>query len=269
MRSRDGRTVQAHIVNYDFEYGLLQPGVADDDGDPNARIPFLDTTEFQVKKILELDDPSVFARPALSFFGTYFSGEEWSLVVSLNGQEVATLSASELEAAAGGWVTVPVPPDLLNSHNEVTMRAIGSPNDGPYRFDLSIDTDAKGGRSFVSSDGGQTWTSDDLSPFDPDDQPGEYLIRLIEPRDEQERVPVETLLASVTVNPTEPITLTFRDLPEGELEAVGLSPEHAPQRLEVQKDGDAALVTVPPTRIWELVVVSADPQVIEALAGHA
>jgi len=265
MRSGDGRALQAHIVNYDFEYGRLWPGVADDDGGREARIPFVDT-ELRARKILELDDPSLFTHPTVTFSGSASYGENYSLVISLNGQEVATLPASECKI--GGWIGVPVEPGLLKRHNEVIIRAIGSPNADPDYFNLGIDTGAEGGKSFASEDGGQTWSSEDLSPFDEGDQRGEYMIRLAEQRDEQERIPVQKLLDSVTVNPTEAVSLTVRDLPEGELQAVGLSPEHAPERLEVRREGDAAVVTVPPTRIWELVVVSADAEVIEGLIGN-
>lgn len=265
MRSGDGRTLQAHVVNYDFDYAPLRPGVADDDGEREARMPFTNTVD-QAKKILELDDTSVFARPAVIFSGNSTSRENYSLVVSLNGQDVATLTAAEL--SVGGWISVPVEPGLVKKRNEVIIRAIGSPNAHPDYFNLAIDTDAESGRSFSSSDGGQTWTSDDLSPWDDGEQPGEYLIWLSEERDKTERIPVEKLLASVTANPTEAITLTVRDLPEGELRAVGLSPEHAPQRLEVQREGEAATIVVPPTRIWEVVVVSADAEVIEGLGGN-
>ncbi|HUS80878.1 MAG TPA: hypothetical protein VM283_06390, partial [Armatimonadota bacterium] len=262
MRSGDGRTLQAHVVNYDFDYRDLWPAVRDDDGSGEARMPFTNTVD-QAKKLL-VADPDQFTEPAISFAGNSPSGENYSLVVSVNGEEIATLPAADL--LTGGWISVPFDRALLRPSNEVVIRAIGSPNAHPDYFNLRIDTGAPGGRSFASHDGGQTWSSADLSPWDGDDQPGEYLIRLTQQRDPTQRIPVEKLLASYTVNPTPAVTLTVRDLP-GELRAVAIAPDHEPIALEVTRNDDMAQVTIPPTRIGNIVVISRDGGLMDALAG--
>lgn len=261
MRSVDGRTLQAHLINYDFDYEELWPGVRDDDGHHEARMPFTRTVD-RAEKILIVDDPAQLTHPAVSFSGDSPSRENYSLVVSVNGTDIATLPAEQF--VGGGWHSVPFDRALLKATNEVVIRAIGSPNAHPDYFNLRIDTDAPGGRSLASDDEGQTWSAD-LSPWDRGEQAGEYLIRITQERDEGERISVERLMASYTVNPTPPLTLTVRDLP-GDLRAVAISADHEPLSLEVSREGDVATVTVPPTRIGNIVVVTSDGALAEGLA---
>ena len=72
-------------------------------------------------------------------------------------------------------------------------------------------------------------------------------------------------MASCTVNPTPPVTLTVRDVP-GDLRAVAISADHEPLALEVVREGDAATVTIPPTRIGNIVVISSNAELMAGLA---
>lgn len=157
-----------------FERGLV---VVYPDPTPRreARTFFADTA-WRAKKVLRVKKDEDLRAPGpvtLQFQGST-SGEKFQLVVSVNGTEVATFPAARLREAQ--WHEVTFDRALLRRENEVVFRVVGTPNYHPDYFNLTILT-GPGGNSFWSSDGGQTYQQDDLSP-DEGEQRGEYQVRL-------------------------------------------------------------------------------------------
>ena len=169
------RTV--HLLNYDFTYDKPAGVISDDDQSSEAR-SYLSDTNWRLRKILNVPDPTVLAHPSLEIVGSVATAKSlFKLVVSLNGADIATLPADQLH----GMLSVPVPPErLVKGDNEVALRVEGQPNSMSEWYQVMIDEDGKTGRSFFSQDAGKTWSKDDLSE-DRQEQRGEFMIRLTDP----------------------------------------------------------------------------------------
>lgn len=175
--SQPGRKLrEVHLLNYDFTYDAPGNRVADDDGSGEAR-SYLSALNWRMKKILTVPDPAKFEKPALNILGSLASRNQLiSLVVSVNGKDVATVAARDIS----GQLAIPLAQaDLRAGDNEIILRVEGQPNTQSEWYQVSIDTDATTRRSFFSQDAGNTWRQDDLSE-DRGNQTGEFLIRLVD-----------------------------------------------------------------------------------------
>src|SRR5207247_1686451 len=109
----------------------------------------------QVKKVFQLDSADL-ESAELFLFGT-------AKTVTVNGKAVAEVKRLE----STGWSRVKIPVELLRAGaNEVVLKDGGQ---------LLLEP-GKPGRSFKTSDGGQTWSHRQLGRDN--DQAGEYLLRL-------------------------------------------------------------------------------------------
>jgi len=175
--SQPGRKLrEVHLLNYDFTYDAPGNRITDDDGSAEAR-SYLSDLNWRMKKILTVPDPAKFEKPAINLLGSLASRDQLiSLVVSVNGKDVATVAAKDIS----GQLSIPLAKtDLRTGDNEVIVRVEGQPNTMSEWYQVSIDTNATSQRSFFSQDGGQTWRQDDLSE-DRGNQTGEFLIRLVD-----------------------------------------------------------------------------------------
>ena len=254
---------EIHLVNYNFKYTPLRPTAADDDGTQEARTPFV-STNLRAKRLLNIPDPTMFRRPVLRLNGASVSEKGYELVIALNGKDVARFSAAELKSP--GWHDVLIQRMALRKgNNEVILRAEGTPNSHPDYFNLAIDRDSFANRSFWSVDNGRTWSSDDLSSFDPGAQHGEYMIRVCEWRDVTQPWPAEQVLDSVKVAAAKDVAVSLKARSGASMYCALLSPDHEPVRLECESVGDRIKVVVPRVGIYEILAISANRKTIDAL----
>ncbi len=209
LRSADGTARTVHLVNSDFVYELPPSSdIRDDDGSAEVRTFFADT-RWRARKILLLDDPALAAGMGLKFFGRTcgIATDGFSMVVSLNGQDIATLRGSELNQA--GWFSVPVPEGLIARENEVVFRATGRPNGHPDWFALGVDTHAQTRRSSWSTDDGATYSDADLGQ-DPGEQTGEFTVRFGYAEDPNAVATPEDFMGRLQVRPATNVDVVVR-----------------------------------------------------------
>ncbi len=253
LRSADGSARSIHLVNSDFAYDLPDsPDLRDDDNEPDARTPFVSTT-YRARKDVLVPDPEAIADPAVRFFGNSLgiTTDAFSMVVALNGQDIATFRGTELTSAA--WHQVPIPAGLLRERNEIVLRATGAPNGHPDWFQLQIDGDATTGRSWWSSDDGQTWTQDDLSP-DGGVQTGEFLVRIGPAADPDAVARPEDFIGGLHVRPARDVDVILRI--EGAAPVARLiSPDAPEQEIAPTTANGVATYRVPEVAIYSVLVV--------------
>jgi hypothetical protein len=253
LRTRDGKTLSVHLVNSDFAYED-QPSsdIRDDHGMPTART-FFARPEARARKTLLVPDPAQARGFVLRFFGNscWAATDSFSVVVSLNGQDLKTYKGSELRNA--GWYEVPIPDRLLKERNEATFRALGKPNGHPDWFALKIDTEAATRRSSWSEDDGRTWTEVDLSP-DPGAQTGEYLVRFGPPTDPEAVAKPEDFIGKLHVRPARAVEVVLKTAgtaPAGKL----VSPEAPDRTVTPTIAGGVAKYRIPEVHIYSVLVL--------------
>ena len=179
MESASGLRM-VHLLNYDFRYKVERRGLwLSDDGSAEARM-FFGGEPVVVRKRITIPRPDEVNDPVIEIYA--FATPEATdagLAVTLNGEDVGTIPAERMRPA--GWVEWPVPREMLREENVIEIRGVGE-LDGQQRWlQISIDTSTNEGRSAFSTDGGATFSSDDLST-DRAAQTGEYLIRIRDAR---------------------------------------------------------------------------------------
>ncbi|NLB95618.1 MAG: hypothetical protein GX785_07900 [Armatimonadetes bacterium] len=254
LRSRDGKSLTAHLVNSDFSYTLPPTGdIQDDDGLPEART-FLSTPAARIRKVLRVPEPAKARDLYLKFVSATcgVATDAFSLVVTFNGQEIATIPGSWLNDGPGEGI--PVPPGLIREENEVVFRVTGRPNSHPDWVAFHVDTNATSRRSWWSGDGGKSWTQEDLSP-DPGTQQGEVMVRL-GPRDDPERVATpEEFEGRLRVNPARDIDLYLNAGARPPV-AVFRTPEGVERRITPRVRGGMAIYRVPEVPIYGLLILN-------------
>jgi hypothetical protein len=253
LRQAGDRALTVHLTNSDFQYDAPPSAdVGDDDGLPEART-FLADTRWRVRKVLEPPDLAVAAGYDLKFLSATcgLATDAISLVVSLNGQDIAAFRGSQLNES--GWKQVAVPAGLLRTSNEVVFRAEGKPNGHPDWVAFRLDTTAATRRSSWSEDGGQTWTEADLSP-DAGTQQGEVVVRL-GPHEDPDRVAkVADFVGRLRVQPARDIEVAVQvdgPAPVGRL----LSPEGPEQAVTPTQQGNVATYRVSRVDIYAVLVL--------------
>ncbi len=251
LRSADGEGLQAHLLNYDFRYDHPPTGeIADDNGVGHART-YLADTAWRARKILIVDDPAAIAEPVVRFFGNS-PGTDFELVVSLNGKDLGSFPGTALRSNT--WHEIDAAGALKAGENIVEYRVTGDPNSNPDYFNLRLDTDAHTGRSSWSTDGGASFTTEDLSP-DRGEQTGEYLVRIMDRKQFRDTFTPEDFAGKLAVVPAEDVRVTVPARPGG-WSATCLSPDHDPIALQpVTTDADSQVFVVPSVHIYELLLL--------------
>jgi len=257
------RTV--HLVNYDFRYEVEYQGLwFSDDGSAEARM-FFGGEPVVVRKRIDIPEPEKVVDPAVEVYGFATADAEGTLVVSLNGRDVAAIDAEQMRRS--GWATAEIPREALSGENVIEIRAEGELDGLDKWLQISIDTDTNEGASSFSTDGGATFSGDDLST-DLAAQTGEYMIRirdrgpgvldhdpdnlLANPGFEQTHVPhAETTL---TIEPARDMVV---ELPGDEPRlCLAVSPDHEPRWLEGTAGDGVVRVTVPRVDIYTMLVMA-------------
>lgn len=263
-----------HLVNYDFRYEVAQPGLyASDDGSAEARVYF-SGRPVVLRKRLAVPRPGEVHDPVLQVQVTTTADCDAELVLTLNGQPAGRLPM----AGARGWQELPIDRARLRPENVIEVRAEGALDLNRW-CQIGIDTDAAGGGSEFSEDGGATFTADDLSP-DLKPQRGEFLIRIVDRRpdgapDEPGNLVVNGGFDAVRV-PHSETRLTIhpaRDLQVVVSEprptpALLLAPDHAPQWLTgAAREGETSY-TVPSLLVHGIVLRHPDRAVLAPYAAR-
>ena len=163
--------------------------VRDDDGTKEDQRGHVSNPQTYLKKVLAVEHGPEEIRSARVMYlmkinpyhvgtrqlrGGPAEGVEWNnLIIRVNDQEV--LRESMIAHATAGWHEVEVPPDALRlGDNDVTF---GMDKAGGY-FYMAVDSSSPLGRSAVSTDGGRTFQSGNVSPGAKAAVPGEFMVRL-------------------------------------------------------------------------------------------
>jgi len=244
----------AHVTNSDFTYDLPPTGdVQDDDGASEART-YLASTTSRVRKVLLTPDPARLAGQSLKFMAATCGAatDAFSLVVSLNGQDIRTFKGSELNEAT--WFEAPVPPGLLRPENEIIFRVEGKPSGHPDWVALRIDTNATSRRSWWSNDSGNTWTQDDLG-LDPGAQRGEVLVRLGPAEDPNKVAQPADFMGKLHVHPARDVVVLLQTRARPPV-ATWETPEGVSQKITPQMQGGLAAYRVPEVAIYGMLTLA-------------
>ncbi len=252
-----------HLVNYGLEYEVANPGLyTTDDGTPEARV-FFGGEGRVVRKRITIGDLDEVADPVLQVHGFGIGEADAALAVTINGQPAARIAHADF--AQRSWHEVPIPRDLLTDDNTIEIRAEGELDGVAAWIQIDIDTDTNEGGSSLSSDGGNTFSADDLSP-DLKDQTGEYMIRIKDRSPGQfdedpanlvqnpgfEQVVVPHSETQITVPPAE----GFSVLLDGEAQTcLAISPDGPPQWVEPMVVGKAARYTAPTFSYYSILLL--------------
>ncbi|MEN6643060.1 MAG: alpha-amylase family protein [Armatimonadia bacterium] len=252
LRSADGKSRSVHLVNSDVTYDLPpSPDLRDDDATPEART-YLAETQTWARKRLLVPDLAAVKGYSLKFFGATCGAatDAFSLVVSLNGQDLKTFRGSTLNES--GWFEVPVPEGLLKPVNEIIFRATGQPSMHPDWFAIKLDTNATTTRSSWSTDGGKTWSEKDLSP-DPGIQTGEYMVRFGPTSDPAAVAKPEDFMGKLKVTPARKVRV--RVLSENAESGRLISPDGTEQTIQPRREGKVAVYEVPEVYVYSVLLL--------------
>lgn len=252
-----------HLVNYDFRYEVERPGVyATDQGNWGARV-FFAGQPVAIRKVLRLPDPSRVNEPVLMLMASATAGCQADLVVTINDQPAGRLSAQGGQRQ--GWHELPLTRALLAPEMRIDIRAEG-PLDLNHWWQIGIDTSVKGGGSWFSTDGGRTFSADDLSP-DLKAQRGEYLIRVRDKAPEGSPTEPGNLVANpgfehvrvphsetrLTVVPAKHVAVRVAGPPR---ECLAMAPDRPPEWLTGRADGAETIYSVPQVEIASTLVLA-------------
>jgi hypothetical protein len=251
LRTRDGKTITLHLVNSDFVYPSND--IRDDNGNDSGRTYFAQNNT-RAKKVLLAPDLAAAKGYGLKFLGATSgaANDNFTLVVSFNGQDIATLKGSKLNAMA--WYEVPIPDGLLKNTNEAVFRAGAEANMHPNWFAIRVDSTVPSQRSWWSADEGKTWTQDDLGP-DPGKQTGEYMVRLGPPTDPNAVAKPEDFMGKLQVRPAQGIEVrinTGGKALTGQLVSADGLPE---RKVKPRLDGKFAVYPVDRVDIYSVLVL--------------
>ncbi len=269
---RDLQTV--HLVNYDFRYEVTQEGLyASDDGSGEART-FFGAPGVVVRKRIHVAKPEHVAQPVVQVYGFSTADCAAELVVSINGRRAAAIPPENSHSR--GWLTAPIPRQVLRQDNVIEIRAEGEVDGQQKWIQIDIDTDTNEGNSSFSTDGGRTFSTDDLSP-DLKAQTGEYMVRLVDQapgevdRDPTnpvrnpgfERVHVPHSETKLTVAPAENVRVQLAGTQPRP--GLAISPDGPPQWVTGQARGNQVAYTVPRVEIYTILVLAPSREALEPL----
>ena len=237
LRAKDGG-LAVHLVNYDFTY--RNKGRAADRGlEAWERSADLSAENIIARKRLMVDDPGAFVSPALLIAGRARSRGQWKLAATLNGTEVAQLGPGEIGNLGAGWTRIGMDRGLLKKgENTVELRCVGK-MDARHCFSLALNVLPKSANSTLSTDGGKTFSGEDISPSEEGAQTGEYAIGIGDAALTAEANPVSDLQVSLGACAAKTAAL--------------LVPGKPPETLEVRSVNGNAVVTVPKLDVYAVI----------------
>ena len=271
MQAQDGALQELHLINYDFRYEVAHPGrYASDDGTPEARTYF-GRPNVVLRKRIHVPDPAQVVDPILQIRATAMPDTTADLVVTINGQPAVRVPAQQL--TRGSLAEVSLDPQLLQADNVLELRVDGEVNGTTKWIQVSIDTDTHEGNSEFSTDGGQTFSSADLSP-DLRAQTGEYMIRIVDQNPGGERKSANNLVTNggfeqvviphsetkLTVVPAKDLRVQVPGAPKA---ALLISPEREPLWVMGQANGAQTVYTVPQVDIYSVLLLGANRQALQ------
>ncbi|GEM_PF-2132273 len=267
------RTV--HLLNYDFRYEVEQPGLfASDDGSGELRM-FFGGEPVVVRKSIAVAEPAEVNDPVLEIYASAtFDATDAGMAVMLNGQDLGMIPTERMRPA--GWIEWPIPREMLREENVIEIHGVGE-LDGMQRWmQISIDADTNEGRSSFSTDGGASFSGDDLST-DRAAQTGEYMIRIRDlapgavDRDESnllanpgfEQTSVAHSETTLAIEPARDVSV---ELPlEEPLVCLALSPDAEPQWIEPRTAGGRTRYTLPSLQIYTVLALGPSREALEPL----
>ncbi len=269
---RDLRTV--HLVNYDFRYEVTREGLyASDDGSGEARM-FFGGEPVVVRKRIAIPDLDQVAEPIVQVHGFATTDCTGRLAITINGRDAATIEAED--AHSRGWLEASVDRDLLKADNLIEIGAEGELDGMMKWIQIDIDTDTNEGNSAFSTDGGKTFSAEDLST-DLKAQTGEYMIRILDkaPGDVDrdptnlvrnpgfERTKVPHGETKLTVVPAENVLVEMAG--QGLRECLAISPDGTPQWIAGGGRGDGSVYVAPKLDIYTVLVLGPSRAALEPL----
>ncbi len=273
LQAEDGALQQVHLVNYDFQYEVEHPGrYASDDDTAEART-FFGNADTVLRKRLQVPAPAEVVDPSVQIRAVATAETTADLILTLNGRPAGRVPGAELMRWT--WAEVAVEPGLLGVDNLIEVRVEGEVNGQAKWIAVSIDTDAAGGGSEFSTDGGKTFSATDLSP-DLRAQTGEYMIRIVDRNPGGERKSPDNLAANggfeqVTVPHSEtrltvvPATNLRVAMPGAPRPGLLISPEHEPQWIAGQQVDGATVYDIPQVDVYSVLLLG---ETREALQPH-
>ncbi len=273
MQAGNGELQQVHLVNYDFRYEVEHPGrYASDDDTAEART-FFGNADTVLRKRLRVPAPAEVVDPVVRIRAVATAATTADLVLTLNGKPAGRVPGAELMRWT--WAEVPVEPGLLGVDNLIEVRVEGEVNGQAKWIAVSIDTDARGGNSEFSTDGGKTFSAADLSP-DLRAQTGEYMIRIVDRNPGGERESPDNRVANggfeqvtvphsetkLTVVPAQAVRVAMPGAPRPGLL---ISPEREPQWIDGQRVDGETVYTIPQVDIYSVLLLG---ETREALQPH-
>ncbi|HCA46731.1 MAG TPA: hypothetical protein DEP45_05030, partial [Armatimonadetes bacterium] len=196
-------------------------------------------------------EPAEVNDPVLEIYASAtFDATDAGMAVMLNGQDLGMIPTERMRPA--GWIEWPIPREMLREENVIEIHGVGE-LDGMQRWmQISIDADTNEGRSSFSTDGGASFSGDDLST-DRAAQTGEYMIRIRDlapgavDRDESnllanpgfEQTSVAHSETTLAIEPARDVSV---ELPlEEPLVCLALSPDAEPQWIEPRTAGGRSI----------------------------
>lgn len=264
-----------HLVNYGLRYEVTVPGLyASDDGTAEART-FFSGDRRVLRKRIAIPDPDKLSQPVLQISAFSVGNSDGGLIFTINGKQAGRLAHNDLRQHQ--WYELPLDRSLLAAENIIEVRAEGTLTGTDTWIQVDIDTDATTGNSWCSEDGGQTFTSEDLSP-DRKAQTGEFLIRIKDrspgifaadpdnlvrnPGFEQVQVPhAET---TITLVPARELIVQTRD--RQPRPCLAISPDGPPQWIEGRAGNAGTAYPLPPVEYYTVLLLADDRARLEPFA---
>lgn len=261
-----------HLVNYDFRYEVTQKGLyASDDGSAEARMffggkPVVVRKRIGIEKLDEVVEPVIQVRS----FATQDCAAD--LIVTINGQRAAVIPPEKLHAR--GWIEAPVDRKLLATNNIIEIRAEGELDGQQKWIQIDIDTDTNEGNSQFSTDGGKTFSAEDLST-DLKAQTGEYMVRILDRSPEGadrdptnlvrnpgfERVHVPHSETKLTVVPAENVEVSIGG--KASYACLAISPDGPPAWVEAKGRDVQRVYVVPEVDIYTVLLLGPSRAMLE------
>lgn len=248
MQDAGRHALQVHLVNATYS--------------TPERYASLRSTDYVCRVDIPVD--SVPVRPVLRAL-CWGMGEGWRLTARVNGLELEPVPAKKIRTT--WWVDMPLDPAMVKTGvpNRVEMRLAGKVNTYNTYAAIYLDTEQTEPPSAFSSDGGATYLTDDLSPM-LGAQQGAYMISIASalPRTPN---PPEMRVRLVPKRDVE-VVLRGSRVPAG-ASALVVSPDLPPARVPLQREAGAVSLRVPKLHVYDVVLLSADDEYLEAVEAKA
>ncbi|MBT7845164.1 MAG: hypothetical protein HN742_25020 [Lentisphaerae bacterium] len=247
MTDHAGRATQAHIVNATYQTPERYATITSTGQVIRAQVALVDVPANPVLRVLA--------------FGV---GKDWQLAATVNGTALTPVDAAAIRNTA--WVEFPVERALLkpNAPNEITVRGAGAVDAYGAHVAVYLDATQTVPDSDYSTDGGKTFSGDDLSALN-GIQTGAYMVTI----GEASRVKMRPEMRTRLVRRSDvQLQLSVASAPEG-AQGLMISPDLPPRRLTIEREVEHARISVPELDVYCVVLVSTDAAYLEAVEEKA